>query len=56
MQIRATIQTATPERTAQIFQAVLAADRGFTSTLRWEGTTWIVVASDGQAVRFEQQS
>lgn len=52
MTIRATIQTQTPERTALLFQAVLAADRGYSSVLRHEGSDVIVEASDGQAVRF----
>ena len=50
--IRATITTKTPDETAKLFQAVLAADRGYTSTLLAEGTARTVVASDGQAVRF----
>lgn len=49
---RATIQSSTPFQTAQLFQAVLAADRGFTSTLRRRGADVLVIASDGQAVRF----
>lgn len=49
---RATIKTATPEKTAYLFRAVLAADKGYTSTVRREGGDWVVTASDGQAVRF----
>lgn len=55
MTIRATIQTATPKRTAMLFQAVLGADKGYASDLRKDGTGWLVVASDGQAVRFTQE-
>ena len=56
MTIRATIKTETPMQTAMIFQGVLAADRGFTSELRREegGSSFLVVASDGQAIRFQK--
>lgn len=49
---RATIKTTTPEKTAYLSSAVLAADKGYTSEVRCEGKDWIVTASDGQAVRF----
>lgn len=54
MTIRATIKTATPKKTAMLFQAVLAADKGFMSELREGCGYYLVVASDGQAVRFER--
>lgn len=52
--LRATIVTSTPDRTALLFSAVLAADKGFASTIARDGQARIVVASDGQAVRFEK--
>lgn len=55
MTIRATITSATPKKTAMIFQAVLAADKGFTSELQPVRHGYLVVASDGQAVMFERQ-
>ena len=53
--IRATIPTLTPWKTAKLFQAVLAADKGFTSTLDRQGEDYLVTASDGQAVLFKQE-
>lgn len=52
---RATIATLTPTKTAMLFQAVLAADKGFTSRLQREGKDVLVIASDGQAVRFTKE-
>ncbi len=52
MVIRATIASADPLANAQIFQAILAVDKGYTSTLTQKGSTVTVVASDGQAVVF----
>lgn len=51
----ATIKTNTPKRTALLFQAVLAADRGYTSVLAHDGAAVVVTASDGKAVRFERE-
>lgn len=53
--VRATISTPTPEKTAQLFQAVLAVDRGVTSTLTRDGADFIVIADDQQAVRITSQ-
>lgn len=53
MTIRATIKTTTPKATALLFQGILGADRGVTSTLHPDGAAFIVLADDGQAVRFE---
>jgi len=50
-----TIQTQTPKQTALYFQGVLAADRGYTSTLiPQDNGDFIVQASDGLAVRFSR--
>ena len=53
--IRATVPTTTPWKTAKLFQAVLAADRGFASTLDRQGDDYLVTASDGQAILFKQE-
>lgn len=52
--LRATVTTATPEATAQAFQVMLALEKGYTSVIRTEGAARVVVASDGQAIRFER--
>lgn len=50
--IRDTIRTPDPIRAAIYFQTLLAVDKGFTSTVEADGTSRIVVGSDGQAVKF----
>ncbi len=54
MIIRATIQTETPQKTAEAFRFALAVSRGYTSKIIRAGAARIVLASDGQAVRFER--
>jgi hypothetical protein len=54
MILRATIKTTTPEKTALLFSAVLAADKGVPSRIERENGAFVVVADDGQAVRFER--
>lgn len=51
--LRETLYTKTPQETALWFQTVLAVDRGFESTIITDGRARVVIASDGQAVRFE---
>jgi hypothetical protein len=48
-----TIHSDTPETTALWFQAILAVDKGWPSTLRREGAVWIV-ESDGKTVIFRR--
>ena len=52
MTLRGTIPTLNPKQTAQAFQFLLAAEKGYTSTLTTMGTSVLLVASDGQAVKF----
>lgn len=53
MNIVSTIKTATPQKTALFFSTILAADKGYSSTIKNDGEARIVIASDGKAVRFE---
>ena len=53
MILRAIIKTDTPDVAAKWFQIQLAVDRGYASDILNDGAARIVVASDGQAVRFE---
>ena len=52
--IRATLTVDNPHNAALAFSAVLAVDKGFTSSIVREGSARLVVASDGQAVRFSK--
>lgn len=56
LKIRASVEVPDPEKAALLFSAILAADKGYTSRIvRGAGSARLVIASDGQAVRFLQK-
>lgn len=56
MILRKTYEVKLPATAAQVFSVILATDKGYTSQIIKESeTSYLVVASDGQAVRFTQK-
>jgi hypothetical protein len=51
--LRDTIKSSEPKKTALLFSACLAADKGVPSEVRTESKdSYLVIADDGQSVRF----
>lgn len=56
MILRKVYECKSPARAAEIFSVILATEKGYTSEIIKENeTSYLVVVSDGQAVRFTKK-